>query len=214
MEEKEYIYIVLIKALTKLGKFSRMFGHYEYTHIAVCLDNKLEDFITFSRKKHYSPFDSGFMHEKVEHYAFGKNNKVKVKIFAIPLDGDDKLKIEKYIKKIENDNEYIFNLYSMITMPLLHGVKIYKAHNCMSFVSKIIELSNSVQMPKKYYKYSIKDIDKLLKNFLYREEYIQKKKDDKTYMKRIGLIINIKLFIILNIRLIFRLIMKRNKNYE
>ena len=102
----------------------------------------------------------------------------------------------------------------MITMPLLHGVKIYKAHNCMSFVSKIIELSNSVQMPKKYYKYSIKDIDKLLKNFLYREEYIQKKKDDKTYMKRIGLIINIKLFIILNIRLIFRLIMKRNKNYE
>lgn len=214
MEEKEYIYIVLIKALTKLGKFSRMFGHYEYTHIAVCLDNKLEDFITFSRKKHYSPFDSGFMHEKVEHYAFGKNNKVKVKIFAIPLDGDDKLKIEKYIKKIENDNEYVFNLYSMITMPLLHGVKIYKAHNCMSFVSKIIELSNSVQMPKKYYKYSIKDIDKLLKNFLYREEYIQKKKDDKTYMKRIGLIINIKLFIILNIRLIFRLIMKRNKNYE
>ena len=191
-----------------------MFNHYEYTHIAVCLDNKLEDFITFSRKKHYSPFDSGFMHEKVEHYAFGENNKVKVKIFAIPVDINDKLKIEKYIKKIENDNEYVFNLYSMITMPLLHGVKIYKAHNCMSFVSKIIELSNSVKLQKKYYKYSIKDIDKLLNNFLYKEEYIQKKKDDKTYMQRVGLILNIKLFIILNIRLIFRIIMIRNKNYE
>lgn len=214
MERKDYIYIVLIKALTKLGKFSRMFNHYEYTHIAVCLDNKLEDFITFSRKKHYSPFDSGFMHEKVEHYAFGENNKVKVKIFAIPVDINDKLKIEKYIKKIENDNEYVFNLYSMITMPLLHGVKIYKAHNCMSFVSKIIELSNSVKLQKKYYKYSIKDIDKLLNNFLYKEEYIQKKKDDKTYMQRVGLILNIKLFIILNIRLIFRIIMKRNENYE
>ena len=109
MERKDYIYIVLIKALTKLGKFSRMFNHYEYTHIAVCLDNKLEDFITFSRKKHYSPFDSGFMHEKVEHYAFGENNKVKVKIFAIPVDINDKLKIEKYIKKIENDKIVVYD---------------------------------------------------------------------------------------------------------
>ena len=59
---QDYIYIVLVKAMTGLGKFARKFSKYEYTHIAVCLNDKLDDFITFSRKKHYTPFDSGFMH--------------------------------------------------------------------------------------------------------------------------------------------------------
>lgn len=211
MEEKAYIYIVLIKALTKLGKFSRRINPYEYTHISVCLDDKLEDFITFSRKRHYSPFDSGFMHEKIEHYAFGDKKEVKVKVFAIPVNINNKYKIEEYIKKIENDKEYIFNLYSMITMPFFHGVEIYKAHNCMSFVSKIIELSNSVTLEKKYYQYSIEDIDKLLDKYLCKEGYLQKRKEDEKYMQKVGLILNTKLFISLNIKLIFRIIMKRNK---
>ena len=50
MEKNEYVYIVLIKALTGLGKFSRKLNHYEYTHIAVCFEDTLSDFVTFSRK--------------------------------------------------------------------------------------------------------------------------------------------------------------------
>ena len=214
MKSNDYIYIVLVKALTKLGKFSRKINHYEYTHISVCLNGDLDDFVTFSRKKHYSPFDSGFMHEKIEHYAFGDNKEVKVKIFEIPVDSDNKNKIKQYIERIENDDEYIFNLYSMVTMPIFHGMKIYKAHNCMSFVSKIIELSNSAKLEKKYYKYSIEDIDKLLDKYLCKEGYLQKQKEDEDYMRKIGLIFNIKLFFKLNAKLIYRMIVKRNKRYE
>lgn len=214
MKNNEYIYIVLIKALTGLGKFSRKISKYEYTHIAVSFDDRLEDFVTFSRKKHYSPFDAGFMHEKREHYAFGKNEKVKVKIFKIPVSKEDKLKIKDYIKTVENDKEYIFNLYSMITMPIVHGIKIYKAHNCMSFVSKVIELSNSVKMEKDYYKYNIKEIDKLLEKFLLKECYLDKEQEDNEYMSRAGGIFNLKMFFKLNGKLIYRMLFKRNDSYE
>lgn len=207
-KNKEYIYIVLVKALTTLGKFARTFSNYEYTHIAVCLNNKLDDFITFSRHKHYSPFDSGFMHETLDCYAFGNNDKVKLKIFKIPV--DNKKEIEDYINKIESDNEYIFNIYSMATMPILHGFRIYKALNCMSFVSKIIELSNTVSLNKKYYKYNIKELDILLTNYLYKEEYFYKKKIlTKNYMNHVSLITNIKSFLILNGKLLYRIIFKR-----
>lgn len=214
MEENKYIYIVLIKALTKLGKFSRKINNYEYTHIAVCLNEKLDDFITFSRRNHYSPFDAGFMHEKLEHYAFGKNKQVKIKIFKLPILKENKLKIEEYIKKIENDEEYIFNLYSMLTMFIIHGIKIYKTHNCMSFVSKVIQLSKSVRMDKKYYKYNIKDIDILLNKYFYKECYLNKQKDDDEYMKKISFIVNLKLFFRLNAKLIYRIFTKRNDEYE
>ena len=56
-KSEEYIYVVLVKALTGLGKFARCFSKYDYTHIAVCLNDKFDDFITFSRRKHFAPFD-------------------------------------------------------------------------------------------------------------------------------------------------------------
>jgi hypothetical protein len=154
------------------------------------------------------------MHENREHYAFGKNEKVKVKIFKLPVAKEDKLKIKDYLKKIENDKEYIFNFYSMLTMPIVHGIQIYKAHNCMSFVSKVIELSNTVKLEKKYYKYNIKEIDNLLKKYFLKECYLERRQEDLEYMKRDSLIFNLKSFLELNGKLIYRILVKGNDSYE
>lgn len=210
-----YVYVVLVKALTGLGKFARLTGKYEYTHIAVCLNEKLDKFYTFSRKKHYSPFDSGYMIETLDCYAFGKHQEVKLKIFKVPVSKANKNKIEKYIENISNDSEYVFNFFSMITMSMLHGFKIYKAHNCMSFVSKVVELTDSVDMSKEYYKYNIKDIDNLLNKYFYKEDYFKKTKtEQKEYMKYVSIIKNILYFIKLNTILIYRIIVKRKEKYE
>ena len=213
MKKKEmqnnYIYVVLVKALTGLGKFARLTNKYEYTHIAVCLDEKLDKFYTFSRKKHYSPFDCGYMIESLDCYAFGKNKKVKLKVFKIPVSSKNKKEIDEYIKNISNDSKYIFNFFSMITMSIFHGFKIYKSHNCMSFVSKIIELSNTVKMSRPYYKYNIKELDELLNDYLYNEDYYEKKKiETKEYMKHVGIITNTLYFIKLNSKLIYRMAVK------
>ncbi len=214
---KDYIYIVLVKALTGLGKFARKFSKYEYTHIAVCLNENINDFITFSRKKHYTPFNSGFMHETLDCYAFGNNKKIKLKIFKVPVTLESKKIVEQYIKTVANDNEYIFNLYSMVTMSLFHGFRIYKAHNCMSFVSKILALSKAIPMNKKYYKYSIRDLDILLSGYKYKEEYFYKTKiQNKNYMDKTSFISNISMFLKLNMKLIYRIFSKRGliKNEE
>ena len=211
-KNNDYIYIVLVKALTGLGKFARRFSKYEYTHIAVCINKNIDDFITFSRKKHYTPFNSGFMHETLDCYAFGNNEKIKLKIFKLPVTIENKKIIEQYIKKVANDNEYIFNLYSMATMSLFHGFRIYKAHNCMSFVSKILKLSKSVNMTKKYYKYSIKDIDILLSDYKYKEEYFYKTKiQNKDYMDKVSFISNVGMFFRLNGKLLYRIFSKNSK---
>lgn len=219
MKKKEnqnnYIYVVLVKALTGLGKFARLTSKYDYTHIAVCLDEKLDKFYTFSRRKHYSPFDCGHMIETLDCYAFGKNKDVKLKIFKVPVSDENKEKIKKYINKVSSDSNYIFNFYSMITMSFFHGFKIYKAHNCMSFVSKIIELSESVNMSKPYYKYNIKEIDELLSVYMYKEDFFEKKKiETKDYMKYIGVLKNTLYFIKLNGKLIYRMFAKGKKKNE
>lgn len=213
--QNNYIYVVLVKALTGLGKFARLTGKYEYTHIAVCLDEKFDKFYTFSRKKHYSPFDCGYMLETLDCYAFDKHKKVKLKVFKIPVSQKNKKEIEKYIYNISSDSEYIFNFFSMITMSIFHGFKIYKSHNCMSFVSKIIELTDTVKISKPYYKYNIKELDELLIDYFYNEDYYEKKKiETKGYMDYVGIIRNTRYFIKLNIQLIYRMIVKRNGKYD
>lgn len=219
MKKKEnqnnYIYVVLVKALTGLGKFARLTSKYDYTHIAVCLDEKLDKFYTFSRRKHYSPFDCGFMIETLDCYAFGKNKNVKLKVFKVPVSKENKEKIEKYIENVSKDSKYIFNFFSMMTMPIFRGFRIYKAHNCMSFVSEIIELSDTVHMSKPYYKYNIKEIDELLTDYLYKEDFFEKKETEtKGYMSYVGLIKNTLYFINLNSKLIYRLIAKGKKKDE
>ena len=98
----------------------------------------------------------------------------------------------------------------MATMPLIHGFRIYKALNCMSFVSKVIELSASVPMSKKYYKYNIKELDNLLKKYSYKEEYFNKKKiENKNYMDRVNIFSNIYMFLKLNGKLLHRIFCKR-----
>lgn len=208
------IYVVLIKAMTGLGVFARKIFKYPYTHIAVCLDEELEDFVTFSRRKHFAPFDAGFMHEKREHYAFGKYKTFQAKVFKIPVTEENYEKIKAYVGQIENDEEYIFNIFSMVTMGLFHGVRIYKALNCMSFTAKIIELSEVTKLDRQYHKYNIKEMDELLKDYLWKEEEFHKNTDDEEYMSRKVWLKNIGLYFKLNGQILFRMLFKFRSKFD
>lgn len=206
MKNNEYIYIVFVKALTGLGRFARIFSKYEYTHIAVMMDPKKDDYATFSRKKHFTPFDSGFMHETLDCYAFGNNKKVKLKIYKVPVSPAAKQRIQSFIEDIEADKDYIFNIYSMATMSILHGFKITKAHNCMSFVAYILQLSGAADMTRPYYKYNIEEMDELLSEYACKVGYYKPKADNTPgYMDRVSLWSNIIMFIKLNKELIHRM---------
>lgn len=175
--DTDYIYIVLVKALTGIGEFARKLTKYDYTHIAVSFDESLTDFISFSRRNHYVPLDSGIMHEYRSCYAYGDIEEFKAKVFKLPVPREKLKEIKKIIYDFENDKDYMFNLFSMITMPILQGFPVYKTHNCMSFTGFIIKETGCIEMNKPYYKYSIPELDKLLTEYLFFEGNL--KKDDK-----------------------------------
>lgn len=220
--KNDFIYIVLVKAHTGLGKVSRVLsGGYEYSHIAVCKDDRFEDFITFSRRRHYAPFDAGFMHETRGCYCFGTHDRVKLKVFRLPIDLRAKRKVYHFLRHVERQQDnYLFNLYSMVTMPVLHGFMIDDAYNCMSFVGKVVELSGAVRLQRPYYWYDIQALDALLTPYLFTERYFFDRsyrnpvsgrctsgrfsQTPPGYMDRVSLWENIRLFLRLNKELLSR----------
>lgn len=203
------IYIILIKPHTLLGLAARKITGYEYTHIAVSLDSSLKDFISFSRRRHYLPFDAGFMHEKRDFYSFGKYLYFKAKIFRIDIPDENFVRVNKFIRICENDTELIFNLLSMITMPIFHGINIHKAYNCMSFTAKILQISGA-KLDKPFYKYSIKDIDEYLSDKCIFEGKVPRisSSEYKDYMKKCYPCEYIKYMSELSAELIRRLVIK------
>lgn len=203
------LYIVLIRPHTLLGSVARKITGYEYTHIAVSPDSSLTDFISFSRRRHYLPFDAGFMHEKRDFYAFGRYSYFKAKIFRIDIADDNFVRVNKFIRNCEDDTELIFNLLSMVTMPIFHGINIQKAYNCMSFTAKILQLSGA-KPDKPFYKYSIKDIDEYLSDKCIFEGKVPRisSLEYKDYMKKCSPCEYIKYMSGLSAELIRRLVIK------
>ena len=181
----KYIYIVLIRAHTGLGAIARRITGYPYTHIAVSLDASLTDFISFSRRYHFFPFDAGFTHEYRDYYAFGKHKSFVAKVFQVPVSEDEYAEICCYIEKCEHNNRLVFNLFSMATMPLIGGFRIQDADNCMSFTAQVLTKCGAVKMKKNYWHYSIQDIDVLLHDYFYFEGKIKRisSKSYSSYMR-------------------------------
>ena len=207
------LFIVLIRPYTGLGSIARRFTKYEYTHIAVSLDKSLMEFVSYSRRYHSFPFDAGFAYEYRDYYAFGNHKSVKVKVFRLRVSDEKYSDIMRFIDKCENDDDEIFNLFSMATMPVLHGFRIYKANNCMSFTAKVIELGGCADMDKPYYRYSIEDMDELLTEHLYFEGRLKrmKSKDYGDYMRSFSLTKYLSDMARLLSKLAFRSIFMRNK---
>lgn len=208
------IFLVLIRAHTGLGNAARLFTHYEYTHAALSLDRSLTEFVSYSRRYHSFPFDAGFAYEYRDYYAFGSHRDVKVRVFRLCPDDAHMEQIRRFLEQCERDPDEIFNLYSMMTMPLLYGVPIWKAHNCMSFTAKIAELTGCVKMHKPFFRYSIPELDALLTDAgcLFFEGMLPRRKSAgyKEYMRRFEPVKYGADMCKLLAKLTYRLLLKRN----
>lgn len=167
------IYVVLIESYTGLGKLLKRFTGYRFEHIAVSMDKSLTEFYSYSRKQHHHPFAAGFMKEYRDYYAFEEYKKFYSKVFVVPVTDEQYEDIQALIDRCAADDEQIFNLFAMLTTPILHGVRIYKAHNCMDFTARVIELAG-VKLEKPFYKYDIPDIERLLEDYPHKQGYIKR----------------------------------------
>ena len=95
-------------------------------------------------------------------------------------------------------------------MGIFHGFRIYKTYNCMSFVGKILEMTGAVYMDRKYYRYTIEELEELMASYEKEENYFSPETvENAHYMDKVGFWYNVGSFIKLNGTLITRLLTKK-----
>ena len=193
----KYVYIALLYIPSAVGRFVKFFTWYGYSHVTFSFDESLENCHAFSRIKEDTPFVGGYVNEKKSYYTSGKDVKINTIVYKIPVTDAEYERIKEYIDEVKNDKEYLYNMYSMCTLAVLRGFRIYKAMHCTEFIGKILTLISSVKMSKKWYKYLPKDFNNDLKEYtIYKgildttkakrddNDFFFKKVDKKEYKKK------------------------------
>lgn len=208
-KQELYIYVCFMATMTTIAKISRRISGCDYTHISIAFDEKLEDFVSFSRRSANTPLDAGIVWERRGDYVQPGQTSYRTKIYRIPVSREKLERIKKLIWKYEHDAEYMFNIFSMVTMTVFHGFFIYKTENCMSFVGRILEMTGAVPFTKPYYRYLPEELIKLLSGYEYFDGRMPADSTDRNHRERtIGFwqkaVLNGRILLTLLYRMVFK----------
>jgi hypothetical protein len=134
-----YIYIVISQTPTKFGQVIRRFAHIRYNHASIAFEADLRHLYSFGRKQHKNPLNAGLVREYPERFTLRQYSSVNVRIFRIPVTKEQYTLGKSRILEIKHDREgYLYNLFSVLSYPVLKGFQTYKAFSCAEFVAHMI----------------------------------------------------------------------------
>lgn len=174
------INVIISQTDTIPAKAIRFVTKSKYSHTSICFDDNFDTLYSFARKKADNPLVGGFIKEHPAYLSLGKTNDVNVIVYKIPVDDSIYYEIIQYLKNLEKDGEYMYNLFSVALYPIHLDFSTYKAYHCTEFAVKLLEKYHLVKLTKKAHRYSPKDISILLKKYFYYQGSI---KDLSTYQQ-------------------------------
>lgn len=174
---QKYIYIILSKTNSRMGKFIRFMTHYEYNHVSISLNDNFNNLYSFARYYKNAPLVGGFVNESILRY---KNTNANLKIFKVPVSLKDYNNIYLYIEKIKlYQKDYIYNTLSAIATFFHADIKIRKSFTCLGFVNYILNNFNVLDFNKDVR--TIKSLNQKLNDYVYYEGKIDNLKIDNSW---------------------------------
>lgn len=144
------IYIVLSQTMTKFGRAIRRVGGLKFNHTAIVLDDDFENWFSFARKHHCAVLTGGLVKESIQRYTLKRNCLIESRVFCIPVTDEQYDRLVYQIKRIAADKEYIYNLFSVLTYPMLRGLNTYKAFTCAEFVAFLLTDAGIMELEERH----------------------------------------------------------------
>ena len=161
---QKHIYVLISRTQTKFARCIRALGKVKYNHSSVALDENFEKLYAFSRPQHRAIFLGRLVRETLDRFLLNKNLVIPAVVFKIPVSAEKYDEICTHMNDIMCDDEYMYNLFSVMTYPFTHGFAVYKAFNCTEFAAYILE-KIGFHLTKPLYQYKPDDFLTLLASY-------------------------------------------------
>lgn len=140
MAEPKYLYLMLSRTDTGIGRIIRAVSHYPYNHVALSLDPTLRSWVSFARYARDIPFYGGFVKEPVERYLAAGFN-IQVRIFRLEITGERAAQLEALFARAgRRDRQLIYNLFDAAAAAFGGSLRIPNAYTCLSFACRVLDV--------------------------------------------------------------------------
>ena len=184
MDKTKNLYLMVSKTPTRFGYMIRKVGRIRYNHSAIALDENLQALYSFARLQHNSLFLAGIVLETIPRYTLRKETFVDVAIIKIPVSLEQYKLANEIIGELYGNEEYLYNLFSVLTYPVTKGFATYQSYTCVEFVIHVLsQIGFKFSAPGYYYKPD--DLVTIFKDNIYFEgnllDYCPDERIDEQY---------------------------------
>ncbi len=131
-----YVYIVLSKTHTTVGKLIRKTTRSVFSHSSISLTEDLTQMYSFARYRLQNPWRAGFVKENIAHLTLNQEQETYVEIYRIAVSPQQYHIVEQYIRRMrEDEEEYIYNTFGPLFALFNTRLEAYKAEICSQFVA-------------------------------------------------------------------------------
>lgn len=181
---EKYVYIVISRTPTSVGKLVRVFLKGKYNHASISLDESLSEMYSFCRLSISNPLVGGIIRESAFTLTMGLDEDVPIIVYRIPVNLQQYELISKFVYEVYNDSEvYYYNLFQAIGLISNKKHSVYKTYICSEFVMEALRQGEINLTSVESYRVSPTDICEIMNKYIYYSGNLSKypfKKNVKT----------------------------------
>lgn len=133
---KPYLYVMLSRTDTGMGRLIRFFTGEEYNHVSLCMDENFRQFVSFARYRQDVPLAGGYVSEPVSRLR-SCGNTMPVRIFKIEISSTDAQKLASLFE-MANQSPLIYNSLGALLCSFHIRCPIPGAYTCLEFADAIL----------------------------------------------------------------------------
>jgi hypothetical protein len=136
---EKYVYIIISRTPSYVGKIIRKVLKGKYNHASISLNENLSQMYSFSRLAVSNPLVGGIIRESVFTLTLDLKGDLPINIYRIPVTPSQYEQISKFIYDTYNDDEiYYYNILQAIGLISNKKHVMYKTYICTEFVMEAL----------------------------------------------------------------------------
>ena len=135
---EHYLFLMISKTDTQLGRFIRSVSQFQYNHVSMSLDPTFHEWVSFGRFNREAPLYSGFITESPERF-LAKGFDTRVRIFRLPLSETRYNELRNLFAHAGEANcGLVYNTFDALAAAFHRRVDIRGAYTCLGFACEVI----------------------------------------------------------------------------
>lgn len=145
------IYIILAHTGTLWSRIIKRVNKYEYSHVMLSLDDKLDKMYSFGRKKYNNPIDAGFVVEDKNGEFFTKFDGTRCRVYKVIVSEEQYEKLGAILEKFEYHREnFKYDIIGVILRQFNLKINRENHYVCTQFIATVLDKSGIYKPDKPF----------------------------------------------------------------